>query len=54
LLEDDILAILRRYDNDGDGKISYLEFVNAILPADSSKRLGLSKSEKKMSNKAYV
>jgi len=33
--ENDIIAILRRIDKDGDGKISYEELVEAISPLDS-------------------
>jgi Ca2+-binding EF-hand superfamily protein len=32
--ESDILALLRRADKDGDGKISYAEFVDALTPFD--------------------
>lgn len=34
--DDDIDAILRRVDNDGDGLISYLEFVDCVMPSRSS------------------
>lgn len=32
--ESDILALLRRADTDGDGKLTYSEFVDAISPSD--------------------
>lgn len=32
--ESDILALLRRTDQDGDGKLTYSEFVDAISPSD--------------------
>jgi len=32
--ESDILALLRRADQDGDGKLTYSEFVDAISPSD--------------------
>jgi Ca2+-binding EF-hand superfamily protein len=41
LYEDDILAILRRFDKDGDARLSYVEFVNAVLPNNINKRLAL-------------
>lgn len=41
LYEDDILAILRRFDKDGDARLSYVEFVNAVLPNNINKRLSL-------------
>ncbi len=44
LYEDDILAILRRFDKDGDARLSYIEFVNAILPNNINKRLALKKN----------
>ncbi|OMJ89682.1 hypothetical protein SteCoe_8134 [Stentor coeruleus] len=34
--DDDIDAILRRVDNDGDGLISYLEFVDCVMPSRST------------------
>ena len=46
--EDDILAILRRYDSDEDAKLSYIEFVNAILPNDINKRTSVNRSSKKL------
>lgn len=38
LYEDDILAIMRRFDKDGDAKLSYVEFVAAVLPNRISKK----------------
>ena len=32
--DDDVLALLRRIDKDQDGRVSYAEFVDAVMPAD--------------------
>ena len=32
--DDDVLALLRRLDKDQDGKVSYAEFVDSVMPAD--------------------
>jgi Ca2+-binding EF-hand superfamily protein len=34
VIEKDIIALLRRVDTDRDGRLTYTEFCNAILPAD--------------------
>ena len=38
MFEDDIDAILRRFDGDGDAQLSYSEFVEGILPTEPSYR----------------
>jgi len=42
--ESDILSLLRRCDKDGDGKLSYAEFVDAILPTDPYYRVSVKES----------
>jgi len=41
-LEDDLHAIIRRLDTDGDEKLSYLEFLDSISARDQSSGLGIS------------
>ena len=43
LYEDDILAILRRYDADEDARLSYQEFASIIMPRGSKKHYTPSK-----------
>ena len=43
MFADDILALLRRFDKDGDAKLSYREFVDSILPININYRTSLSK-----------
>ena len=38
MYEDDILAVMRRYDQDSDARLSFKEFSEAILPSKTKLR----------------